>query len=164
MIAACSNILPVFKVKNISQDLKIVARKQQMEKKKAKLQAQKEATKLFNSKSKKVDKKEELISELQGTNVAINNDVKPQDSQSLENTVKDSQVNLKGNAVFPEKIQEFLASDLSKIQNLEEFENALNSCSDVRKTKKGYPFVMKKPRTINKKVWKAYYKKLSKNI
>lgn len=168
MIMACSNILPVFKTKNISQDLKIVARKQQMAKKKAKLQAQKEATKRFNSSKQTPNKKEALISELQGTNTPVDNNTaeasEPQNLQSLENTAKGPQVNLGESKATFNSTKDLLASDLSKIKSLEEFENALNSCPDIRKTKKGYPFVMKKPKTINKKVWKAYYKKLSKNI
>lgn len=178
VIMVCSAILPVFKVKNISQDLKIVEAKRRADLKKQKLQAQKEATKKFNQeadakakaakaakskakpgKAPKLNKKEAEIAKLKGE-LPQNPEVENLNAQNLE--VASNEADVKEAATGD--IRSYLMGDLSKVQTVDQFVSELKACEGVKLTRKGFPMVAKMPKTLNKKVWKQYYKLLSKNL
>ena len=143
LIVTCSNILPIFKVKNISLDLKVIEQKKKAAAKKEKQKAVKAATDKFNKESK-----EEIIHDIKNPEDPISSD-----SASVNDGTEGEELT----------ITKYLSEDLSK-KDLETFISDLEKCKGVKKTKKGFPMVTKKPSSLNKKVWKAYYKRLSKNI
>lgn len=180
MILVCSCILPVFKVKNISQDLKIVEAKRKADLKKKKLLAQKEATKKFNEEvkakdlakkesTKKAKKaklfkgKENKIAELKNPegNITQNEEqISQVENLSPQNNVEQTEAPVEGAIT----LKDYLTGDLSKVSTVEQFVEELKKCEGCKHTRKGFPLVQNKPKTIDKKVWKQYTKQLSKNL
>lgn len=179
IILVCSCILPVFKVKNISQDLKIVEAKRKADLKKKKLLAQKEATKKFNEETKAQDlvkkkaskkakksklfkSKEDKITELKNPEENL-----PQEEQALsaenpapQNDTEQIETPAEGTIT----LKDYLTGDLSKVSTVEQFVEELKKCEGCKHTRKGFPLVQNKPKSLDKKVWKQYTKQLSKNL
>lgn len=145
LILTCSNILPIFRVKNISQDLRILEQKRKAEAKKRKELEIKNATKKFN--------KEKAINDIKNPEAPLNTGGTP-----VHETPTDTSESLDGMT-----IASYLQSDLSK-KDIDTFLSDLEKCVGVKHTKKGFPMVTKQPKSLDKKVWKVYYKRLSKNI
>lgn len=145
IIALCHNILPIFKTKPLSDDIKALQKKRAMEQKKLEKQRSMEATRILNASSKPKP-------------------VKPQVSKPAETSAPAnesiSQVFTEGDLVT---VREFISKDLSGY-DINAFLDGLKKCSDISLTKKGFPKCATQPKTLNKKVWKQYYKLLSKNI
>ena len=152
LIFACSQILPIFKVKNISQSMKIIEQRKKMEAKKAKEKQIKEATDKFN---KEFTTKEQTIEEIKNPEASLTN------SDKVQSNVTDDVKQDENTKIF--NIKEYLESDLSS-KDIDTFISDLNNCEGIKKTKSGFPMVIKQPKTLNKRVWKAYYKKLSKSV
>lgn len=127
------------------------AKKQKAEKAKNKLEKNKKAKKINQLKGTETPKKETEIEETKETKITTPAEQIEQNSQLGETT---------GNTMNP---NEYLNSDLSK-ETLEKFVETLKSFYNIKKTLSGYPILGRKPKTINKKVWKTYQKQLEKEI
>ena len=146
IITLCHNILPIFKTRSLSDDMKIIQKKKAQERKKLERQKQNEATKKLNQ--NKVTKKKEEPAKTT-TPVAKEN------NEPTSMPVNDETGNM--------SVREYLTSDLSG-KDVDAFINDLKGFSDTPFTKKGFPKVAVQPKSLNKKVWKQYQKKLYKSI
>lgn len=183
VIALCHNILPIFKSRNLSDNIKVIQKKKEIERKKAKALEVKEATKKLNEEKKnkkkttpKDEKQEEVKSTLETVVEEVKNVDTPLNKEKVNDTTEvlteetlQNEVNQTENIESVEEtsnvltLKEYVSSDLSK-KDIDTFVSDLKACSDISLTKKGFPKLATQPKTLNKKVWKQYYKLLSKNL
>lgn len=148
MITICHSILPIFKAKRLSDDMKIVQKRKALEKKQAKKKQIKEATKKINE--EQINKNVENNSK---ENISEKPDTSTNSTENINATVDVSEMT----------VREYISGDLSK-KDVNMFVEDLKKCKDVKQTKKGFPMCPEQPKSLDKKVWKSYYKLLSKNV
>lgn len=142
VISACHSVLPIFKTKSLSNDMKIIKKKRAAEKKRAELEKRKEATRKLNA--EKTQRVKTSVST--PTNPEVKNE-----------TVQDVQVTQATN------YREYLSSNLSS-KDINTFISDLKGFEDTPLTKKGFPKLGSQPKSLNNKVWKQYKKMLYKNV
>lgn len=189
ILKICEYCVPIFKVKYTSANMKELERLKQIKEKKKQLEEMKNkkkkaleelAEKKKQKKNKKVKTrkkgKEKITSLKEGEaplieekaidnneNIVLNENKNTDvEINSVENNSENSKQTNENSSDHKIDANDYLNSDL-KNETLEKFvENLRNS--QCKKTRTNYPILTKKPKSLNKKVWKLYSKELNKQM